>query len=295
MPPEVEFWGHCSNLQAWYEFEYNTKLLHRNLAFPLLKKLYEVGDPQAKKVFKDEILNRFFGGNSPVHQYIGGGGYLNFITAEEKFNLFELEEEIQIVKELEANIGVKFGLAAKNHNYGTVLILEDGKVISLSFFMLQMGKIPECVKKLKNLRYLKIEKCGLIDIPGWIGEVHFLKELILNDNKLKTFPESIGKLKSLMRLEAKENLLESIPRLICELTNLEVLILSKNKIRIIPESIGNLKNLRKFDLQSNKIYKVPASVNNLKHLKFIDLIKNPIYKTPQDIKIPLLLSKKKYY
>lgn len=32
IPPETEFWGHCSNLQTWYENDYNTKLLHSNLA-----------------------------------------------------------------------------------------------------------------------------------------------------------------------------------------------------------------------------------------------------------------------
>lgn len=56
--PEVEFWGHCSNLQIWSETNYNTKLLHRNLAFPLLKKLTDVGDPIAKRVFKEEIAKR---------------------------------------------------------------------------------------------------------------------------------------------------------------------------------------------------------------------------------------------
>ena len=39
IPPMVEFWGHCSNLQVWAEYNYNTQLLHSNLAFPLLKKL----------------------------------------------------------------------------------------------------------------------------------------------------------------------------------------------------------------------------------------------------------------
>ena len=37
IPPETEFWGHCSNIQAWVENNYNTRLLHRYLAFPLLK------------------------------------------------------------------------------------------------------------------------------------------------------------------------------------------------------------------------------------------------------------------
>ncbi len=39
IPPDVEFWGHCSNLQVWFENDYDSRLLHRNLAFPLLKKL----------------------------------------------------------------------------------------------------------------------------------------------------------------------------------------------------------------------------------------------------------------
>ena len=55
IPPETEFWGHCSNLQVWVENNYDTRLIHRNLAFPLLKRLTEVGDPSAKRVFREEI------------------------------------------------------------------------------------------------------------------------------------------------------------------------------------------------------------------------------------------------
>ena len=55
---EEQFKGHASNLQAWVEHGYNTKVLHMNLAFPLLKKLSQVGDPLAKRVFKEEIATR---------------------------------------------------------------------------------------------------------------------------------------------------------------------------------------------------------------------------------------------
>ncbi len=43
IPPETEFWGHCSNIQVWVENNYDTRLLHRNLAFPLLTKLLRFG------------------------------------------------------------------------------------------------------------------------------------------------------------------------------------------------------------------------------------------------------------
>ena len=53
IPVKTRFWVHCSNLQVWAENNYDTKLLHSNLSFPLLKKLVEIGDPVAKKVFKE--------------------------------------------------------------------------------------------------------------------------------------------------------------------------------------------------------------------------------------------------
>ncbi len=39
IPPETEFWGHCSNIQAWVESKYNPNILHSNIAMPLLKEL----------------------------------------------------------------------------------------------------------------------------------------------------------------------------------------------------------------------------------------------------------------
>ena len=52
IPPDVEFWGHCSNIQAWVEYDYDTRILHSNLAFPLLKELTKAGDPSQKEYLK---------------------------------------------------------------------------------------------------------------------------------------------------------------------------------------------------------------------------------------------------
>lgn len=80
---EQEFWAHCSNLQAWAENEYDTRLLHSNLSFPLLKKLTEVGDVKASKVFKEEIAQRFVRGYIPVMTYLFKEKYLDYLTPEE--------------------------------------------------------------------------------------------------------------------------------------------------------------------------------------------------------------------
>ncbi len=89
VPPETEFWGHCSNLQAWADNNYDTRLLHRNLAFPLLKRLTEVGDPKAREVFKNELSNRIKDGYLPVIEYLMAGGYLSHLSGADLDDLLD--------------------------------------------------------------------------------------------------------------------------------------------------------------------------------------------------------------
>ena len=92
--PEVEYWGHCSNLQVWAEMDYDTRILHRNLAFPLLKQLNEEGDIRAKRVFKEEIVKRFIEGNKVVRLYLLEEGYIEHLNSDEKeFIIEELTEQ----------------------------------------------------------------------------------------------------------------------------------------------------------------------------------------------------------
>jgi hypothetical protein len=81
--PEEEFRGHCSNLQVWAENAYDTRLLHRNIAFPLLRKLARVGDSTARKIFKEEILSRIEEGNEIVIKYLKLGKYFNTFSEED--------------------------------------------------------------------------------------------------------------------------------------------------------------------------------------------------------------------
>ena len=77
LSPEEEFKGHCSNLQVWVENDYDTNLLHINLSFPLLKRLTEVGDQQARRVFKNEIYKRFAEGEEATIVSLIESDYLN--------------------------------------------------------------------------------------------------------------------------------------------------------------------------------------------------------------------------
>ena len=83
IPKETQFWGHASNLQAWVENNYDTRLLHRNIAFPLLQRLTNTGDPIAKKVFKEEIAKRYASGHPTVREFLKVEGYLKYLSEEE--------------------------------------------------------------------------------------------------------------------------------------------------------------------------------------------------------------------
>ncbi len=85
---EEEFWGHSSNLQAWISHGYDTRILHRSFAFPLLKKLTKLGDSKAKKVYKNEIAYRFLTGNLNIIIFLLDGHYLKELTGEELQVLF---------------------------------------------------------------------------------------------------------------------------------------------------------------------------------------------------------------
>ena len=85
--PEVQFWAHSSNLQVWAENGYDTRLLHSNLSFPLLKKLTQLGDPLAKKVFSEEIAKRIERGYFPVIEYLINEGYLDYLKDDEFLTL----------------------------------------------------------------------------------------------------------------------------------------------------------------------------------------------------------------
>ena len=117
IPAHVEFWGHSSNLQAWYENNYDTRLLASNLAFPLLKELAEVGDVRAKQAFKEELLIRLSSNDEKITNFLIEEGYSQYLSREEFI--------YSILDEREAEILKKIGHKIKNKiNY---IITEGGR------------------------------------------------------------------------------------------------------------------------------------------------------------------------
>ena len=280
LSPETEFWGHCSNLQAWSENNYDTRILHRNLAFPLLKALADAGDPVAQKVFKDEITKRLESGYLPV---------INYLIEEDEIESMILSIRKEGFPSIMAYLSEK-GTYLKYFNMEEISsIFERFKELGIEIFTklkltkLYLKTLPEVICQLSSLKTLHLEMNNLSTLPESIGNLLSLEKLILWQNLFTTFPEAILNLTSLKDLDLSSNQLTTIPESIGQLTSLKKLTIRINELTTLPESIGNLKSLKCLNLENNRLSALPESIKNLKSLKSLDLTYNQLTIIPEFI------------
>ena len=288
--PEEEFWAHCSNLDAWVKHRYNTRLLHRSLAFPILQSLTEAGDQIAKAVFKEEIIKRFESGHPNVVRYLIRGDYIRKYAKNELLDAFLTSEEVSILKKLqilattEVEIVEEIEIFSQYGNPRFAVEFDKKKLIGLELRCVGLKKFPLDVTRLVSLQKLFLDRNMLQSIPDEICQLKNLRELGLSGNHIETLPSEISSLKSLESFSLNVNNFKVFPEPIMELNDLKYLGLGMNKISNIPESIRNLRNLRILVLNHNQISKLPKSISNLKKLELLALDNNVLEVIPESIK-----------
>ncbi|MBY9005782.1 MAG: rhomboid family intramembrane serine protease [Candidatus Lokiarchaeota archaeon] len=68
--------------QFWANHKYNTNLLDYHISFPLLRKLVQVREPIAKKVFYDEIIKHLWGGDPLFVKFLIRERYDDYVKLE---------------------------------------------------------------------------------------------------------------------------------------------------------------------------------------------------------------------
>ena len=184
--PEAEFQAHCSNITAWIENEYKTEILHRTIAFPLLKSLVDAGDSKAKKRFKEEIAYRFMQGNYTVKEYLILEGYIDYLTREEFFSLFPFGTELAKIEKL---LHGKFVLGEYPTKKLWLLQANPESKYIFSDHALMLG--------IENYRLSTSKWNRILNI---LGSIKSLEMLHLRNNKLERLPKNISKLKHLKSL-----------------------------------------------------------------------------------------------
>ncbi|MFX1571677.1 MAG: leucine-rich repeat domain-containing protein [Promethearchaeota archaeon] len=248
IPPEVEFWGHCSNLQAWVEHEYDTRLLHSNLTFPLLKKLTDVGDPDAEKIFKLEILRRFVESNEITREYLIENRYIDYLTEEDTRSVLPVEE-ILLLEKLEDILQVKFTLAKNlemitginRFSHNNCYYIENYNIIGLKLYRPKIKEFPEEIIKFKKLKFLDLSYNNTTHLPKFLYKLKYLKYLNLECNNIERIPDSFKNFNKLEEVNLLFNKLKEMPLPMKDLYSLKKLYLAKNPIKSFPKKFGNLK------------------------------------------------------
>lgn len=298
--PKVEFWGHCSNIQAWAENDYDTRLLHRNLAFPLLKRLMLAGDPVAKRVFKEEIAIRLTSKHPTVVSYLLHQGYLKYLNRNELETIFDdlhlpllaqtansinqiLEREqisrrgIQhILQQFFKNIGtnhipfifskLKIYISPQYHQEVATTILaifENRKDFSKIEFIND------------NIEILDVKKYNLVSYEKEIIAIFKLGEkLSVRNRKI----EDLGKITGLNKFYDKIQILDLSNNLLTNLkgiekfTSLHTLVLDNNLLVNI-QHLEKLQNLEHLSLKNNKLYTI-EHLDRFPNLKSVNLSGN---------------------
>lgn len=286
IPPEMRFWAHCSNLQTWSENGYDTRLLHSNLAFPLLKKLTDIGDKQALKIFKEEIAKRIESGYLPTIQFLWNQGFFRYLTEEELTSIHSLNSnDFKPLIEIERLVKINLLFSKDLNDIDDEQIwfsMKDGKVTALEIsFTPEFVTIPESITNLRNLRILLMHENAIKYLPDSIGNLTSLRRLDLRGNQIASIPSTIKNCKKIKIIELSGNDLRLIPESIGDLTLLEKLDLNSNMLFDLPESIGRMINVKKLDIGFNHLTTLPDSIGNLKYLEDLNLMHNKLISIPE--------------
>jgi internalin A len=304
VPPEVEFWGHCSNLQVWAENNYDTRLIHTNLAFPLLKKLYEFKDLIAIKVFKEEIAKRLLSGHSSVLLFLFNEGYLEYFTKEE-FNL--------LIEKLKTKCIFDYFTIIISYKELFNSLLKEKNKDSLGDFT-ALNEILEIIKKNNEQLIEQDEKIQFIPVKrlnpedfiylndgGKYDEKYSGNEKMEFTHKnnritgislhsrlsgnFERIPDSLNKFSSLEILDLSSCYLKtnSFPIDLSNLHSIKELYVQYNELENIPQAIYKLKSLKKIIARKNHIKNIEKSISNLDNLEVLLLDDNFIETLPDSI------------
>ncbi|TXT58314.1 MAG: hypothetical protein BAJALOKI1v1_1690005 [Promethearchaeota archaeon] len=316
LEPETEFWGHCSNLQAWTDHYYDTRLLDMNLAFPLLKELSDAGDPIARKVFKEEIAKRIASGFPNVITFILEEKYIESFTVEERDFIFKLIDPLQFSKgefkktfpllKILAKLGdfrakdifkkkLMKEMKSMNHNVINYILQEQyveifsneekkeifDKINHEEILNLEFWQALLLLHKLSNADDLIAQK--MFREMGKIEEIMPFIDPFIDWNKSQYLPSAITTLSNLKKLDLSANSLKEVPPLVYKIETLKLLLLNENQITSLSPSLGNLKNLKRLKIKNNNLNSLPREITNLENLRELRVCNNSLTNLPEHL------------
>ncbi len=279
VPPETEFWGHCSNIQAWADNQYDTRILHRTLAFPLLKALVDAGDPIAKRKFKEEIAIRYATGHPTVISFLTQNGYLHYLT-EDEFESMLADIDFSSIDEYSRKIIALLENIEEPESFSQVKQATSKFINKFRFaykyliLLKALDKIPNSLQQ----AFVEIVYCQFKSVRSF-PMLKFLNKARINFNNLDlriiSYNTKLIGLITNSKVNLKNKMIEKVEKIKGLIENSDDIIeldLSNNRISEI-KGLENLKNLKKIYLKDNYIEKIDG-FEGLNNLELIDLSGN---------------------
>ena len=266
-----------------------------------MKRLTEVGDPLAKKRFKDEIAIRYGSGHPTVRTYLAHEGYLKFLNQEELECLID-DQNIPIFRGLANDLRRNF------ENYGgerlKAWIIRSVQRVVQNF---GMHNLPYMISKIlkeipqnyrnqlvkivyekycTNREFPKIRYLNTFIQYFEDKEFEYVKYndkiiAIIDGTSLDLSSQNIVKISEIAGLDKFNSNIEDLDlnnNQIKEITglekfvNLKILKIANNQILRI-NGLDNLNKLQNLSLRNNNISEI-MGLENLTNLKHLDLSGN---------------------
>lgn len=165
--PEEEFFAHCSNLQAWAENGYDSRILHYNLSFSLLEKIAEY-DLTAKIILKEEIAKRLKGRNKNVVKYIQEKNLDTYLPYNLLLEDIVHPEDLEILREIEVTLNKRF-YYYDHRETGLFIHPKSDYELSDNFF--------DVDDKNKRITFLKFQSPDINSIPDAVSKFTHLESI----------------------------------------------------------------------------------------------------------------------
>ena len=134
------------------------------------------------------------------------------------------------------------------------------------------------------LKSLRIEGCGLKELPVAVTSMTNLEKLYLDENELSDMPQELTNLTKLEKLSLIRNAFEDIPESVTKLTGLEDLVIRSNPMYVIDADLSEMESLKSLDLQQCKLTAFPESIFNMSSLEKLDVKANNIKSIERSMK-----------
>lgn len=298
IPASTEFWGHCSNLQIWWESNYNTNLLHSNLSFPLLKELTRLGDHVANRVYKEEIAKKLRYGSYNNQRFLFSGKYMNELSHQELINGVLCAEEANVMLDISDVTKCSYKMIPsfdeeifRHGHHNNFFSAKGGHIIELELNLSSIAKIPSNIQNLSKLKTLHIRIFNNNDYPlnfpidVELNSITDLKLFLYGPVEIADNFESLPNLQFIdiigMNHEKRDSMFEKAANSLCLLKNITSLRIQNVELKEIPASIKNLSLLTSLEIINTGLVSVPVSLFELKYIQNIDLSYNPLKVTPE--------------